>query len=195
MKTLATLILAAGASSRLGKPKQLLKFNDKSFIQKITEEAITAGLQNIYVITGYEHEAVAKELTDLPVNVFYNDEWEEGMGSSLRNGLKHALAANVDIQAILILLCDQPFVDAGLIKKIVSAYSPDRQMIIASGYAGTFGVPVLVDQYYFPMLAELKGDEGGKKIFAQYLQNIVEIPFPKGSVDIDELSDLENLKA
>jgi molybdenum cofactor cytidylyltransferase len=90
-------------------------------------------------------------------------------------------------------MVDQPFVDAQHLQKIAGVYDPARPMIIASAYSGTFGVPVLVDNYYFEMLKGLKGDEGGKKIFVEYLKNIVEIPFIEGSIDIDEQEDLKTL--
>ena len=105
----------------------------------------------------------------------------------------HLLSHQPDTNAIIITMVDQPFVDAEHLKKLANAYDPSRPMIIASAYSGTFGVPVLVDNFYFDMLKGLKGDEGGKKIFVNYLKNIVEIPFIEGSIDIDEQKDLDTI--
>jgi molybdenum cofactor cytidylyltransferase len=108
--------------------------------------------------------------------------------------LKYVLKKQPDTNAILITMVDQPFVNAQHLQKIVNAYDPARPMIIASAYSGTFGVPVLVDNYYFEELSGLEGDEGGKKIFVQYLKDIVEIPFIGGAIDIDHQEDLAKLK-
>lgn len=188
------LILAAGKSSRLGQPKQLLQFKGTSLIQRITSESVNAEIGNVTVVTGHLHEAMVNELTGFQVDIFFNKEWEEGIGSSIRNGLRYLLGKNPSINAILITMVDQPFVDAIHLQKLANAYDPARPMIIASAYSGTFGVPVLVDNYYFEMLTQLQGDEGGKKIFVRYLKNIVEIPFIQGSIDIDEAKDLHSIR-
>jgi len=188
------LILAAGASRRLGQPKQLVKFKDESLIRRMTKEAIAAKIGEVTVVTGAQSEGVSSEIKDLHAKVFFNKEWEEGIGSSIRNGLNHILSLKPETNAIIITMVDQPFVDADHLQKLSNAYDPSRPMIIASAYAGTFGVPVLVDNFYFEMLKGLKGDEGGKKIFVNYLKNIVEIPFIQGAIDIDEEEDLETIR-
>ena len=188
------LILAAGASRRLGEPKQLIKYEGTSLVRRIASESVKAGIGNVTVVTGYKTDEIAMEISDLKVDVFYNEDWEEGIGASIRNGLKYVLKKQPDTNAILITMVDQPFVNAQHLQKIANAYDPARPMIIASAYSGTFGVPVLVDNYYFEKLSELKGDEGGKKIFVQYLRDIVEIPFIEGSIDIDHQEDLAKLK-
>ena len=188
------LILAAGASRRLGEPKQLIKYGGTSLIRRITGESVKAGIGDVTVVTGYKADEIAREISDLKADVFYNQEWEEGIGASIRNGLEYVLKKQPDTNAILITMVDQPFVNAQHLQKIANAYDPARPMIIASAYSGTFGVPVLVDNYYFEKLMELKGDEGGKKIFVQYLKDIVEIPFIDGSIDIDHPEDLAKLK-
>ena len=188
------LIMAAGASRRLDQPKQLIDYQGQSLIRRILHEAINAEIGDITVITGYNHHEIEKEIQDLKVNVFYNEEWEEGLGASIRNGLKYVLGRKPETNAILLTMVDQPFVDADHLKKLAKAYDPSRPMIIASAYSSTFGVPVLFDSQYFEEMKQLKGDEGGKKIFVNYLRNIVEIPFIQGAIDIDEKKDLKTLK-
>ncbi|MCK5210387.1 MAG: nucleotidyltransferase family protein [Cyclobacteriaceae bacterium] len=188
------LIMAAGASRRLGQPKQLLEYKGESLIRRISKEALKAKIGNITVVLGYDNKNIEKEITDLKVNVFFNEEWEEGLGASIRNGLKYILDNKPDTNAILLSMVDQPFVDAVHLKKLANAYDAARKMIIASAYSGTFGVPVLIDSFYFDLLKELKGDEGGKKIFVNYIKDIVEIPFIEGAIDIDEKKDLKTLE-
>jgi molybdenum cofactor cytidylyltransferase len=177
----------------LGQPKQLVKFKGETLIHRVTSESLKAKIGGVTVVTGHKQKEVAGEIEGLPAKIYYNKGWEEGIGSSIRNGLNHVLKQNPDTNAIVITMVDQPFVDSKHLQKLANAYDPSRPMIIASAYAGTFGVPVLVDSFYFDMLRELKGDEGGKKIFVNYLKNIVEIPFIEGSIDIDEKGDLESI--
>lgn len=188
------LIMAAGASRRLGQPKQLINYQGQSLIRRMSQEAIKTKIGQITVVTGHNHEEIEKEIADLKVNVFYNEEWEEGLGSSIRNGLKYILNIKPETNAVLLTMVDQPFVDADHLTKLANAYDPSRPMIIASAYKSTFGVPVLFDSQYFDEMKQLKGDEGGKKIFVNYLRNIVEIPFIQGAIDIDEKKDLKTLK-
>lgn len=188
------LIMAAGASRRLGQPKQLVDYHGQSLIRRISQEAINAKIGRVTVVTGFNHEEMEKEISDLKVNIFYNAAWEEGLGASIRNSLKHVLDNKPQTNAILLTMVDQPFVDADHLKKLAKAYDPSRPMIIASAYSSTFGVPVLFDSQYFEEMKQLKGDEGGKKIFVKYLRNIVEIPFIQGAIDIDEKEDLKTLK-
>jgi molybdenum cofactor cytidylyltransferase len=136
---------------------------------------------------------IEQEIDDLMVDVCYNDQWEEGLGSSIRNGISYVLKKQPDTNAILLTMVDQPYVDVEHLIKLANAYDPSRPMIIASAYKSTFGVPVLFDNTYFEDMMQLKGDEGGKKIFAGHLKNIVEIPFIEGAIDIDEKDDLRTL--
>lgn len=188
------LIMAAGASRRLGQPKQLLKYQGETLIRRISIEALKAKIGTLTVVLGYDHENIEKEISDLTLDVYINEEWEEGLGASIRNGLTHILNKKPQTNAILLSMVDQPFIDAIHLKKLANAYDAERSMIIASAYSGTFGVPVLIDSFYFDMLRELKGDEGGKKIFVNYIKNIVEIPFIEGAIDIDEKNDLKLLE-
>ena len=192
-KTIEVLILAAGASRRLGQPKQLIKHYDVSLIKSVTMEAINAEVGNVTVVTGFEHQKIALEIHDLNVEIFFNPEWEEGQGASIRNGINNILITKPDTSAVLLAVVDQPFVNAAHLRKLVEAYSPGKQLIIASAYSNTFGVPILIDTFYFDMLQTLKDDEGGKKIFINYLKYIVEIPFQDGAIDIDEKEDLKYL--
>jgi len=163
-------------------------------IRRIVQEALKSGVGNVTVVTGFNNELIEAEIADLKVSQFYNKEWSEGLGASIRNGLSFVTAKNPQLNAVIITMVDQPFVDAAHLKKLADTYDPSRPMIIASAYSGTFGVPVLVDSYYFSRLKSLQGDEGGKKIFAEYVENIVEIPFFGGAIDIDEKKDLQSLQ-
>ena len=187
------MIMAAGASTRLGQPKQLIKYQGETLIRRIATVALSTEIGHVSIVTGYDHKNIEKQVSDLDVTIIYNEEWEEGLGSSIRNGIKVILEKEPETNAILLTMVDQPYVDGTHLKKLANAYDPTRPMIIASAYSSTFGVPVLFDSHYFDEMTQLKGDEGGKKVFVNYLKNIVEIPFVKGAFDIDEKKDLQSL--
>jgi molybdenum cofactor cytidylyltransferase len=188
------LIMAAGASRRLGQSKQFIQYKGKTLIRRIAEEAITANIGNATIVTGFDHDKIEEEVRDLNIGIYYNEEWEEGLGSSIRNGVKALLKTEPDTDAILLTMVDQPFVDSAHLRKLANAYDPLREMIIASAYSSTFGVPVLFDSKYFDEMIGLEGDEGGKKVLAKYIKQIVEIPFIAGAIDIDEKTDLNKLE-
>ena len=187
------LIMAAGASRRLGQSKQLIEYQGQTLIRRISQEAIRANIGNVTIVSGYDHKRIEQEVQDLEVIIYYNEEWEEGLGASIRNGVKELLKVNPHTDAILLTMVDQPFVDSAHLQKLANAYDPSRSMIIASAYSSTFGVPVLFDSSYFDEMMELKGDEGGKQVLVKYIKNIVEIPFVAGAIDIDEETDLNKL--
>ncbi len=188
------MILAAGASRRLGRPKQLIKHHGISLIRRLVIESRKANVGDITVVTGCEHEKIASEIHDLKVAVFYNSEWEEGQGASIRHGLKHVFSMKPTTNAVLLAVVDQPFVTATHLKKLTDAYLPREKMIVASAYSGTFGVPILFDKFYFESLMQLKGDKGAKNIFMDFRQHIIEIPCPEAAIDIDRKEDLDNLE-
>lgn len=188
------MILAAGASRRLGRPKQLVKHRGVSLVRRLVIESLTANVGGITVVTGCEHQKTTSEIHDLKVDIFYNSDWNEGQGASIRHGIKHVFSMKPNTSAVLLTVVDQPFVTAAHLKKLANAYSLDKKMIVASAYSGTFGVPVLIDAFYFDRLMQLKGDRGAKNIFMDFREKIIEIPCPEAAIDIDKKEDLGNLE-
>lgn len=184
----AAVILAAGSSSRLGAPKQLLMYNDKPLIQHAVDEATAAGLDRIIVVTG------AVEIDVLPPNVMLvkNEAWQEGMASSIREGI-NAMQGIPDIGAAIIMVCDQPYADRHVLRGLVEAYRQSGQPIVASAYEQRAGTPALFDRSIFPLLMELKGDVGARHLIAANKEQAVFVGFPKGITDIDTLSDYERV--
>ncbi|MEQ8755069.1 MAG: nucleotidyltransferase family protein [Coleofasciculus sp. G1-WW12-02] len=187
------IILAAGASTRMGTPKQLLDYQGRSFIRHTAEVAIASVCQPIIVVLGAYAERIQPELSDLPVQVVKNQQWREGMSASIQVGLNALLTGNPHLEAIAIALCDQPFVSSQTLNHLVEAYRSTGQPIIASEYAGTLGVPVLFNNTLFPELMALKTTEGAKKLIQNYYPQVFSIPFSKGAIDIDTPKDYEQL--
>ncbi|WP_373398503.1 nucleotidyltransferase family protein [Algoriphagus halophilus] len=114
------------------------------------------------------------------------------MSSTLIKGLEYLQKIN-PVDQVIIMLCDQPFVDAKLINKLIATQAKTGKGIIASGYSKTFGVPILFGKAYFEELMSLTGDEGAKKIAAVHEDDLEIVPFPKGKTDVDTEADLRDL--
>ncbi len=187
------MILAAGASTRMGTPKQLLAYRGCSFIRHITESAITSICQPVAVVLGANAERIKPEINKLPVQIVENQQWQEGMSASIRVGLEALLAVSPELDAIVIALCDQPFVSSQTFNQLVEAYRLTGKPIIASEYAGTLGVPALFNRTLFSELLTLKRTEGAKKLIKKHIHEVFIVPFPEGAIDIDTPSEYEQL--
>jgi molybdenum cofactor cytidylyltransferase len=189
MKNTGMLILAAGSSSRLGRPKQLLPYQGKTLLQHITDEAIKADLASIILITGAHAEQVSAPIHQKEIKIIYNDQWQQGMASGIVAGLSNLVQLKVDIESIIIAVCDQPFLTAELLQELVKMKTDSGKGIVACSYSNTIGTPVLFDHHYFDALMQLKGDEGAKKLVKHNANDLATIPFPKGDMDIDTEED------
>ncbi|WP_114780643.1 nucleotidyltransferase family protein [Botryobacter ruber] len=187
------VLLAAGASTRLGKPKQNLQYKDESLLQRAVREAIASVCEPVVVVVGAHAEAVMPQIAAEPVSIVQNPVWKEGMASSVRAGLKALLAIEPNAAACVFMVCDQPFTDAVLLNALVEVKQTTAKGIVASAYDATLGTPVLFDSTYFPELLALQGQEGAKKLLLRHGQEVASINFPLGGVDIDSASDYEAL--
>jgi molybdenum cofactor cytidylyltransferase len=192
---IGAVILAAGESSRLGQPKQLLRFQGKTLIRRMVQAAGDADCSPIVVVLGSDSDRITDELTDSPAAFVENAEWRNGIGSSIRAGVQRLIADAPDLEAILLLVCDQPFVDATSIKKLSSIRDETKKQIVASRYAETLGVPAMFDRSCFQELLLLDDGTGAKSIILRNPGRVGEFPFPDGVIDIDTAADYEKLRA
>jgi molybdenum cofactor cytidylyltransferase len=193
-RTVGLIILAAGASTRMGTPKQLLTYRGCSLIRHMAEVAIASVCQPIAIVLGANGERIKPEISQLPLQIVENQQWQEGMSSSIQVGLEALLAVNQHLDAVAIALCDQPFVSPQTLNQLVEAYHLTGKPIIASEYAGTFGVPALFSRTLFSELMNLKNTEGAKQLIKRHIHEVFSIPFPDGAIDIDTPKDYEQLK-
>lgn len=195
-KEIGLIILAAGASLRLGTPKQLLNFKGETLLRRMAREAAASACRPLTVVLGADAGKFKNELSDLDVHVVENPDWKDGMGSSIGTGLTKLLEIKRSVDGVVLTVCDQPFVTAGVIDKLVKAYQETDALIIASAYAGTLGVPALFSRELFSQLTELKGGGGGaKQIIKQFQARTISISFPEGAIDIDTPADFEQLSS
>jgi len=193
MNKTGIIILAAGPSARLGKPKQLLIHQGKMLIEHICSEALEAGLHPVLVVTGATSDQVSKALESKPVEIVFNDQWSTGMASGIVAGLSGILKPDHGIESVIIAVCDQPFVSADLFKQLIKTKAERNRGIVGCAYAGIIGTPVLFGKAYFEKLLTLKGNEGAKKILKTYSADLAGIPFEEGNIDIDTQEDYEQL--
>jgi len=181
----AILILAAGGSSRLGLPKQLLQLDQRSLLRRITETALDLRPAGVVVVLGFESDRMKHELDDLPVQIVLNPAWKEGIASSIRAGVG-ILPRSVD--AALIVLCDQPFIPSSHLRQLITACT-DEHPVTATAYEPSPGVPACFDRSVFPELLTLAGDSGAKRIIGKRRHEVIAISCPEASIDIDTLAD------
>lgn len=189
MKNVGIILLAAGSSSRLGKPKQLLKINGVSLLRSSVRVALQLQVSNSVVVLGANEALCIEEIADLEIQTVFNENWQSGMASSLQKGLAFVLHQNPDLEAVLVLLCDQPFVQINLLKEIIQAYQTQKYSIVASDYGENLGVPVLLDKTIFEDLRTLQGDTGARKIIQKNIDKVFGVPFPEGKYDVDTAED------
>jgi molybdenum cofactor cytidylyltransferase len=185
------IIFAAGSSRRMGQPKQNLLYKGKTLLQRAIETAMASICEPIIVVLGANEKVITPTVAGYEVTFVQNADWSEGMASSIRTGLKKVLQLNPEVQSIILMLCDQPFVDTYLINMLVAAKT--KEGICACGYNDTVGPPVLFDAVYFDELLALTGADGAKKVMQKYAEKIKEIPFALGGVDIDTVADYDRL--
>jgi len=187
------IILAAGSSSRLGLPKQNLVFKGKTLLQRAVETAEASICEPIIVVLGANADLIRPTLAGYQITIVQNDDWQQGMASSIQAGAKELKNTNPALDSLILMLCDQPFVDTWLLNLLIMAKGKDG--IVVSAYNDTIGPPVLFDKIYLDDLIALKGAEGAKKVIQHYPHAIVEITFPQGGIDIDTIADYEKLNA
>lgn len=189
------VILAAGSSARLGFPKQTLTFHNKSLLQNTIDEAIKTTITNIVVVLGAKDESIRKEINFKRTEIVVNNDWKDGLASSVICGLHYLQHNNPKLQFVIFLVCDQPFLKADIIQSIIEAYTLSEFALVASTYAGISGTPALFDKKFFPEISELKGDVGAMKIIRKNPDQTFAIPFDQGIIDIDTPEDLQKYSA
>jgi molybdenum cofactor cytidylyltransferase len=190
---IGAIILAAGPSTRLGKPKQLLRFRGQPLVRGAASVAVEAGCQPVVVVTGAHAAATREALSGLDVQEAENEQWATGMSSSIHVGVEAIVGASPQIAAIILMLCDQPFVTGELIARLVAAHRETGCSIIASSYAASYGVPALFGKEYFVELTKLEGAAGAKQLIQKRIAEVHLVDFPQGEIDIDTPHDVTHL--
>jgi len=188
------VLLAAGASTRLGSPKQLLLYRQQSLLQHAVELAMASMADRVIVVLGANAASIITETQNSKLSFIINPHWAEGMAASIRCGLSHSLMQNPVPQQVLFMACDQPHINTDLLDKLITSQRTSSCLIAGSQYAATIGIPAVFAASLFPDLLQLKGDTGARKLIQQYKDQVLAIPFEPGAVDIDTAADYRGLQ-
>ena len=190
----AIIILAAGKSTRMGTPKQLLPYQGHNLLKHTIASAVTSVCKPVTVVLGANAPQIHSQVNQDSVIVVENPDWHLGMGSSIRSGILSVTSHSENVDAAIITVCDQPFLSTEIINNLVTTYYSTGKSIVACQYADTLGVPVLFSHQFFAELATLGETGGAKKLINKYCDHIFSIPFPLGAVDIDTPQDYQQLQ-
>ena len=192
-KRIGAVILAAGMSSRMGEAKQLLRLGERTLLQQVIENVRGAGMDEVVLVLGHAAESIRESVGPANVRIVVNSEYREGMGTSLRTGIA---AVSPEIDAVLIVLADQPFVRAETLKRVAKEYQRTNAQIVIPMYKGFRGNPVLLDRSVFPEMMRLTGDIGCRAIFGNHSEGIVKVAVEDMGIllDLDSREDFERLK-
>lgn len=182
------MVLAAGQSVRMGRPKLLLVWQGKSLLRRAVEAAVAA-CRRVVVVVGPDPQRMGEELSSLPVVVVVNPDYAEGIATSLRRGVQ----AVGDAPAALVVLADQPAVTAEHLRRLVQAYRKSGAPLAAAAYGDTVGAPAVFSQKLFPELLALEGDTGAKRVVERHRHEAVVVHVPGAALDVDTPEDWERL--
>ncbi|TKC01559.1 nucleotidyltransferase family protein [Pedobacter cryotolerans] len=192
MKT-GIMILAAGNSSRLGKPKQLLVFEGNTLLEKTIAAAEQTSFTPVVLVLGAYADEILASIKELNINYIINDSWQDGMSASIKVGLKKMINLEPEIENVIIAVADQPFVTADIFNSLHEQQLKTGKNIIASSYAETIGTPALFNTQYFDELILLEGGSGAKHLMTKHINDVATIQFTLGNIDIDTETDYKNL--
>lgn len=205
------IVLAAGESARMGQPKQLLRVQGTTMLQRAISSA-EAVASPVVIVLGYEADRIMSEVLSAEVRAsvaeraparlragserrpraaaatripVVNQQWREGIASSIRRGVETLLEADPGIEGVLIVLADQPLVDEADLDQLVRKFSEGPRPIVASSFAGTVGPPAIFARTIFDELMALRGDHGAKRIISADPSRVISIPLPQAAVDVD----------
>ena len=192
MRKIGAIILAAGGSTRFGRPKQLLPFQGVTLILRAVRAATSARCNPVIVVTGQGELEIARELKESAALIVPNPDWRNGIASSIRCGVERV--AEFKVSGGVLLTCDQPLVDCEAIRGLISLADRTHKPIAAAEYCDTVGIPALFARKFFPELLLLRGASGAKRIILANLDKVVRYTLPEAGIDIDTEADAAELK-
>ena len=189
----AAVILAAGASTRLGRAKQLVPVSGEPLLSRTARLAREASCDPVIIVLGFEAEEMRAALADAPVQLVENEKWRSGMGSSLRCGVAALYGLDPCPSDAMMLVCDQIALTAEFLCELRHVHARGERPITASHYSGRAGVPAIFAAQYFPELLRAEGDRGARGILEQHPEDVTSVEFTAGVKDLDTPEQLREL--
>ncbi len=189
---ISAILLAAGESKRMGQPKQLLPFRGSTLLGQIVENLLQSQAAETIVVLGSQAEKIIPQIAGEPVKIVVNQDFDQGMSSSIKCGLSHISEA---ADGVMIVLGDQPLIEKETIDLLIERHRQSERGIILPVYNGTRGHPVIFTMKYKDELLRLTGDIGGKQIVERHPSDVLEVEVDSESVvmSIDAESDYQSL--
>jgi molybdenum cofactor cytidylyltransferase len=185
------VVLAAGDSSRLGRPKQLVQIGGQPALQRVVSSAVAVAGSAVTVVLGAHAGEITRMLQHSSAAVLINRQWDEGISASIRCGIS-SLSSGCD--AVLLLLGDQAAVTSADLKRLVGAWNGQETVLAASAYQGQLGVPAIFPRWCFSELQQLRGDQGAKAIINRYSSRLVQVPMLSAAYDLDTHEDVQAMQ-
>jgi molybdenum cofactor cytidylyltransferase len=188
------IIPAAGASRRIGSPKQLLKWGDSTLISHAIDTAEELGQKEIVLVLGAYYDKIKAEIDNRSIRTLKNEDWENGLGSSIAAGVEYLVKSLDTCDAVLILLPDQPLIVPFYLKTMIDKFKVGENQIIATKYgSGKYGVPALFDKKYFEKLRGLTDDRGAQELIKQSAKFVTTVDINPLISDIDTEEDYKKI--
>jgi molybdenum cofactor cytidylyltransferase len=187
------VVLAAGGSRRLGHPKQLVVHQGATLLERTIRAALEAGADPIIVVLGSSAATIRSAMPPFPERVHFavNQRWAEGMGSSIACGVGAFDGRDMGLQAAMLLVCDQPALDAAVLQQLMQQAAKEPQKILLADYGSGRGPPVVFPSRFFNELRLLQGDNGARDVHRRHAEDVRTVAFPGGAIDIDTPADLD----
>jgi molybdenum cofactor cytidylyltransferase len=182
------VVLAAGASTRMGTPKQLLRLGDRTLLRRTVDTVLASPAWPVAVVLGAHGDSVRPEIARLPVMAVENPDWAEGLASSIRAGVRVLDSFSQSLDAAILILADQPRLSTAALCRLAEA-AVHGGSIVAAHYGGHPGPPALFARRHFPELLALSGGEGARLLFTRHPAELLAVPLPELAIDLDTPAD------
>ncbi|WP_159020073.1 NTP transferase domain-containing protein [Algibacter sp. L3A6] len=193
-QNIVTVVLAAGASTRMGSPKQLLNWGNSTLLEHTLNTVLDLNSSEVVVVLGANFEIIKSEISKYPVAVLNNTSWKVGLGKSIAVAVEYIQKLNYKVDGVMIVLADQPLINSRFLGELCNAFSPNNNQIITTSYKnGKRGVPVIFDKHYFEELILLNDDDGAKTLLKTYANSVNSLKPQSENLDIDSKEDYNYL--
>lgn len=193
-KNIPAIILAAGESTRMKQPKQLLPWGNSTLLGHTIGVAQKSNADEVYVVLGANARKIGREISKATTTVIINEDWRLGIGSSISRASHYLLNTGKTYRALLFMLCDQPLIDAAYLNEMLYAWGTANKKIIATAYGQGQGVPALFHKMYIPELMALEGDSGAKEVILRNSDAVLTLEPDGKQIDLDTFEAYQHLK-
>ncbi len=190
---IAHLILAAGSSTRMGEPKQLLPWGETTLIGHAILQSLELKEITTHVVLGANYDLIHKRINQFPITIIRNPNWQTGMGSSICFGIKHIKQDELSYDAVLISLIDQPLIDTNHLEILITQFRNESTTIVASDLGNRVGVPAIFSSTIFDELERLEEDFGAKYIIKKHINEVKVVSAISKSIDVDTMKQYKEL--